>query len=101
MDIQDIDDDNIIPRLSRLLRERMGTRMFNRLRDRILATGVDDRVVALAIMTEMCPQIQSGAPVTLATRDQHNKLSVEVTDWRLVDEILAHDRLLDGPLFRD
>lgn len=99
MDIEDIDDDNITSRLSRVLRERIGTGLFNRLRDRIEATGVDDRVITLAIMTEMCTFIQSGAPVTLATCNTHHKLQVQVTDWRCVDELLTHGRLLDGPLF--
>ena len=99
-DIEDLDD-GIVSRLSRVLRKRLGVTLFNRLRDRIEATGVDDRVITLAIITEMCTQIQSGMPVTLVTRATTHRLQVEATDWCLVDEILEHGRVLDGPLFRD
>ena len=99
-DIEDLDD-SIVTRLSRVLRERMGVSLFNRLRDRIEATGVDDRIITLAIMTEMCAPIESGAPVTLATCNTPQRLQVEISDWRCVDEIITHGRLLDGPLFRD
>lgn len=102
MDIEDLhehDSSHIIARLSRVLRERLGVKLFNRLRDRLESTGVDDRIVTLAIITEACTSIQANQPVTIATRDTTHRLQVQVTDWRCVDEIHSHGRLLDGPLF--
>lgn len=98
-DIEDLDD-GIVTRLSRVLRKRLGVNMFNRLRDRIESSGVDDRIITLAIITELATSINTGAPVTLAIRDTNTRLQVEVTNWRCVDEIITHGRLLDGPLFR-
>lgn len=86
-------------RLSRVLRRKLGTRMFNRLRDRLETTGVDDRVITLAIITEVTSYIQANQTVTITTRDRHGRLQVQVSDWPLIDELLQHDRLLDGPLF--
>jgi len=101
MDIEDLDDadDTLVTRLSRTLKNRLGIRLFNRLRDRLEATGVDDRVITLAIITEACAHIQADQPVTIATHNTTNRLQVQVTDWRCVDEIKTHGRLLDGPLF--
>ena len=101
MDIEDIDDadEQLTSRLSRTLKKRIGTRMFNRLRDRLEESGVDDRVITLAIITEVCLPLQSGQVITIATHNTPSRLRVEVTDWRCVDEILEHGRLLDGPLF--
>lgn len=101
MDIEDIDDadDSIVTRLSQVLRKRLGVTLFNRLRDRLEATGVDDRVITLAIITEACGLIQANTPVTIAIRNTTSRLQVEITDWRVVDEIHTHGRVLDGPLF--
>ena len=102
-DIEDMDsaDKHLASKLSQVLRSKLGTRVFNRLRDRLEESGVDDRVIALAIITEVCSYIQANQVVTIATRDTTSRLQVEVTDWRCVDELETHGRLLDGPLFRD
>lgn len=101
-DTEDIDDSDkqLAHKLSKVLRRKLGTHMFNQLRDRLEATGVSDRIITLAIITEVTSHIQANQPVTIATRDTTSRLQVEVTDWRLVDEIETHGRLLDGPLFR-
>ena len=97
-DIDDFDQD-ICERLSRVLRKRLGVRLFNRLRDRLEHTGVDDRVVTLAVITEMSPLIQSNQPVTVATRNTPGRMQLEVVDWSCITDLENHGRLLDGPLF--
>lgn len=101
MDIEDIDDSDkqLAARLSKVLKRKIGVRTFNRLRDRLEASGVDDRIITLAIITEVCGYIQANQPLTIATRNTDTRLQVEITDWRCVDEIETHGRLLDGPLF--
>jgi hypothetical protein len=101
VDIEDIDDadERLANKLGQALKTRIGTRMFNRLRDRLEASGVDDRVITLAIITEVCGQIEHGEPVTIATHNTTARLRVEVVNWTCVDELETHGRLLDGPLF--
>ena len=101
MDIEDIDDHDkqLASKLSKVLRDKIGVTLFNRLRDRLERSGVDDRVITLAIITEVCSYIQANQPLTIATRNTDTRLQVEITDWRCVDELLTHGRLLDGPLF--
>lgn len=102
-DIEDIDDSerSLCHKLSRALKTRMGVRLFNRLRDRLEATTSQDRIITLAIMTEVSGPIQANQAITIVSRDTAARLQVEVVDWRLVDEIHTHGRVLDGPIFRD
>ena len=102
-DIEDIDDSerSLCHKLSQALKTRMGVRMFNRLRDRLEATTSQDRIITLAIMTEVSSHVQANQAVTIVSRDTPARLQVEVVDWRLVDEIETHGRVLDGPIFRD
>lgn len=102
-DIEDIDDPerSLCHKLSQALKTRMGVRMFNRLRDRLEATTSQDRIITLAIMTEVSGPIQDNQAVTIVSRDTTARLQVEVVDWTLVDEIDTHGRVLDGPIFRD
>ena len=100
-DIEDADhtDDQLTRKLSELLRSKLGVGLFNRLRDRLEECGSDDRIITLAIITEVCDNILNNRPTCIVTRDTATRLSVEVVGHDLIHELRTHGRLLDGPLF--